>query len=87
MRFYTLGKIEFERHADAVMTSLADSVVRHMSELDEANARIAALEEEQGLLRRERDEARSETIDLKLRLNGVLNAINRITKELREDVK
>jgi hypothetical protein len=57
MSDYTLGKIEFERHADAVMTSLADSVVRHMAELDEANARIAVLEEEQKVLKRERDNA------------------------------
>jgi hypothetical protein len=57
MSDYTLGKIEFERHADAVMTSLADSVVRHMAELDEANARIAVLEEEQKVLVRERDNA------------------------------
>jgi hypothetical protein len=57
MSDYTLGKIEFERHADAVMTSLADSVVRHMAELEEANARIAVLEEEQKVLKRERDNA------------------------------
>jgi hypothetical protein len=57
MSDYTLGKVEFERHADAVMTSLADSVVRHMAELEEANARIAVLEEEQKVLVRERDEA------------------------------
>jgi uncharacterized small protein (DUF1192 family) len=57
MSDYTLGKIEFERHADAVMTSLADSVVRHMAELEEANARIAVLEEEQKVLKRERDDA------------------------------
>jgi hypothetical protein len=57
MSDYTLGKVEFERHADAVMTSLADSVVKYMSQLDEANARIAVLEQEQQILARERDEA------------------------------
>lgn len=35
----------------------------------------------------QRDKARAETIDLKLRLNGVLNAINRLTKELQEASK
>ncbi len=63
MSEYTLGKIEYERHAESVMTSLAAAVVRYMGELDEANARIAVLEEEQKILVRERGTAVSHALD------------------------
>ena len=57
----------------SVEDSMAASIVRLEQELEEANARIAVLEEQSRILAGERDEARAQLQDIKDAMQGAEN--------------